>query len=80
MNIGEEGYAYSLFLARLYEVLQEGRVASLEAVTHAVCPLPARTTDSCWNMQWTGSATYSTVPQPFLGYFHFLPPHLPYHT
>jgi arylsulfatase len=30
-------------------------------------------------IDWLGSNLFS-LPQPFIGYFHFLPPHNPYHT
>jgi arylsulfatase A-like enzyme len=81
MNIGEEGYSYSLFLSRLYEVLQQGKVANLEAGFPR--GLPSTGSDNTFLLEhavdWLGELL-TTIPQPFLGYFHFLPPHHPYRT
>ena len=81
MRVGEEGYAYSLFLSQLYKTLQEGKVANLEA--DYPLGLPTTGSDNAFLLEhavdWLGELL-TTVPQPFLAYFHFLPPHHPYRT
>ena len=80
MRIGE-GYAYSLFLAHLYKVLQEGKVANLQPFFPR--GLPTTGSDDGFLLEqavdWIGDLL-TTIPQPFAGYFHFLPPHSPYNT
>jgi hypothetical protein len=77
----EEGTAYSLFLSDLYERYREGQVASL--LPSFPRGLPNKGVDNYFLLEtaidWLGKHV-STIPQPFLGYFHFLPPHLPYST
>ncbi len=81
MQIGEEGYAYSLFLSHLYTVLQEGRIANLKPLFPR--GLPTTGSDNGFLLEqavdWIGDLL-TVIPQPFFGYFHFLPPHDPYHT
>jgi arylsulfatase A-like enzyme len=81
MKVGEEGYAYSLFLSQMYNVLQQGKVANLQAAFPR--GLPTTGSDNSFLLEqaidWLGDLL-TTVPQPFLGYFHFLPPHHPYRT
>jgi arylsulfatase A-like enzyme len=76
-----DGYAYSLFLSHLYKVLQEGKVANLKPLYPR--GLPTTGSDDGFLLEhavdWL-SGLLTTVPQPFMGYFHFLPPHFPYHT
>ncbi len=80
MRIGE-GYAYSLFLSHLYKVLQEGKVANLQPMFPR--GLPTTGSDDGFLLEqavdWL-SNLLTSIPQPFMGYFHFLPPHFPYHT
>jgi len=77
----EEGYAYSLFLARLYEQLRELAISALKSQFPGGVPHIA--VDDYFLLEdateWLGS-TLSTLLQPFMGYFHFLPPHRPYLT
>ena len=81
MKRKEEGFAYSLFLARLYEQ-QRGKVAS-ELMSQFPGGIPHIAADDYFLLEdaidWLGG-TLSTLPQPFMGYFHFLPPHRPYLT
>jgi arylsulfatase A-like enzyme len=81
MKVGEEGYAYSLFLSQLYKVLQQGKVANLEAAFPR--GLPTTGSDNAFLLEyavdWLGDLL-ATIPQPFLAYLHFLPPHHPYRT
>ena len=80
MRIGD-GYAYSLFLSHLYKVLQDGKVANLKPLFPR--GLPTTGSDDGFLLEqavdWL-SNLLTTVPQPFMGYFHFLPPHFPYNT
>ncbi len=77
----DQGYAYSLFLSRLYELLQ-GR--SLDEVKELFPRgLPAVNGDNYFILEQAIDALEGRVGQiarPFLGYFHFLPPHYPYRT
>ena len=77
----DEGYAYSLFLSHLYKVLQEGKVANLQPLFPR--GLPTTGSDDGFLLEqavdWI-SNLLTVVPKPFVGYFHFLPPHFPYRT
>ncbi len=81
MRTQETGYAYSLFLSRLYQPLQENnyRAASLQFPRG----IPSANQDDGFILgeavDWI-SSRLGAIPQPFLGYFHFLPPHAPYRT
>ncbi|HET6846870.1 MAG TPA: sulfatase-like hydrolase/transferase, partial [Anaerolineales bacterium] len=81
MKIEDEGFAYSLFLSRLHDVLQRGQIASIEAGFPR--GIPTTGSDNHFLLEhavdFLGDLL-TTVPQPFLGYFHFLPPHHPYRT
>ena len=81
MKRKEEGYAYSLFLALLYEKQRERMVRGLQPQFPAGIPHIA--TDDYFLLEdaidWLED-TLGTLPQPFLGYFHFMPPHGPYLT
>ena len=81
MKVVEEGYAYSLFLSRLYEKQREKRITELRPQFPRGVPHIA--TDDYFLLEdaidWL-SDTLSNLPQPFLGYFHFWPPHAPYNT
>ncbi len=80
MRIGD-GYAYSLFLAHLYKVLQDGKVAHIKPLFPR--GLPTTGSDDGFLLEqavdWLANVL-TAIPQPFLGYFHFLPPHSPYNT
>ena len=77
----EEGYAYSLFLAYLREKLRE----NLNSELRSQFPdgIPHIATDDHFLLEdaidWLGD-TLNRLPQPFMGYFHFMPPHRPYLT
>jgi len=82
VDIKQYGYSYSLFLSQFYEVLKEQRYATLNKEFPRGIPstgfadndfLLENATD------WVGKKL-PNIPQPFLGYFHFLPPHGPYNT
>lgn len=84
MEREQEGYAYSLFLSPLYEEYRkqyfESRFADLKALYPRGIPkddyanfVLGEAIDGIGNL-------LVTVPQPFVGYFHFWPPHAPYNT
>ncbi len=79
MKIKEYGYAYSLFLSRFYESLIKYQVKSLEPLF----PIGFPTSGSDGGFILEQAMTYllrriEAAPKPFVGYFHFLPPHKPY--
>ncbi|HTP01652.1 MAG TPA: sulfatase-like hydrolase/transferase [Anaerolineales bacterium] len=76
------GYAYSLLLSHLLTPIQERQIASV--ADHFPRGLPTSFDDRtgflledaiAWLRDRLGS-----LPQPFFGYLHFLPPHSPYRT
>lgn len=81
IKVNDEGYSYSLFLSHLYEKLQENRLADLKKLFPR--GIPSTGSDSGFLLEnaidWI-SGRVATIPQPFAGYFHFLPPHFPYRT
>ena len=81
MKRKEEGYAYSLFLARLYEKQREKAISGLRSKFPGGIPHIAA--DDYFLLEdainWLGD-TLGGLPQPFMGYFHFWPPHDPYNT
>lgn len=76
-----EGYSYSLFLSSIYEQYRKGEDAKLRILFPR--GLPSTGSDDGFLLEqavdWLGNRL-TAIPQPFLGYFHFLPPHYPYHT
>jgi choline-sulfatase len=75
------GYSYSLFLSRLYQQAQAGRIAS--AADLFPRGLPYVRGDNYFVLEQAIdflTSKMGTTPSPFLGYFHFIPPHYPYHT
>jgi len=76
---GNGGYAYSLFFSSLYDGLDEARMRDLIALFPR--GIPRIGTDDFFLLEqgvdWILSQVVK-IPQPFLGYFHFLPPHHPY--
>ena len=79
MKHEEDGYSYSLFLSHLYEKYREYKVADfLEFFPYG---LPEAYGGRNFTLEqaidWTGNRL-KNITHPFLGYFHFLPPHWPY--
>jgi len=75
------GYAYSLLLSEAYDRWLASRTAALvEAFPRG---LPNMEGDSFFVLEqaidFLGDQLMQ-IPQPFLAYFHFLPPHWPYNT
>jgi arylsulfatase A-like enzyme len=77
----EKRYSYSLFLSRLYELLQKGRFEQYSKEFPR--GIPSIFEDNYYILEngidWLREAMLA-APKPFLGYFHFLPPHRPYRT
>lgn len=78
---GEKGYTYSLFFANLYEKYREHVVADL--LQDFPRGIPHIGEDSYFLLEdaidWL-ILQLQKISQPFLGYFHYLPPHRPYDT
>lgn len=74
-----EGFSYSLFLSQLYEKYRNGKVG--EAARNYPYGLPNINNDNYFTLEdgisWLADRM-SGLPKPFMGYFHFLPPHFPY--
>jgi arylsulfatase A-like enzyme len=75
------GHSYSLFLSSIYEALHEKQMASYADMFPR--GLPTTTTQENYTLEdavrWL-DGRLPQLPQPFLGYVHFLPPHAPYAT
>ncbi len=74
-----DGYSYSLFLSSLYEKYRDNKVAD----TASLYPygLPNVNRDNFFVLDQSIDALgdrLAEIPKPFMGYFHFLPPHYPY--
>jgi arylsulfatase A-like enzyme len=81
MKVGEEGFAYSLFLSHLYEWLQDRKIEKLKPLFPR--GLPTVSSIDPYLLETAVDAIkkrLTEIPQPFLGYFHFMPPHHPYRT
>ena len=74
-----EGYSYSLFFSELYQKLQADRIRKVSQ--SYPLGLPYIRVDNYFVLEdaidYLG-AQVDGLPQPFLGYFHFIPPHYPY--
>jgi arylsulfatase A-like enzyme len=81
MKQGDDGISYSLLLSRLYDLLKKDY--SEEYKSSFPRGLPNIFEDSYYildhGINWIQNLL-TTAPQPFVGYFHFLPPHFPYKT
>jgi arylsulfatase A-like enzyme len=81
MAEGEKGYTYSLFFAELYEKYHQQAVSGL--LKDFPRGIPHTGEDSYYRLEdgidWL-KAQLVKIPQPFAGYFHYLPPHRPYFT
>lgn len=81
MKVNEEGSAYSLFLSHLYESLQNKKIENLLPLFPR--GLPTLGESNPYLLETAINAIgkrLSEIPQPFIGYFHFMPPHHPYRT
>ena len=75
----DAGYAYSLFFSELYTEYENRQVGKLAEMFPL--GIPRIGTDDYFLLEdgidWVTSQIIKT-PQPFVAYFHFLPPHHPY--
>jgi len=77
----DDGSSYSLLLPSVYNALKKGRTSDL--AKDFPRGLPNVNQDSYFVLEDGIDDIYNlmlTAPQPFLGYYHFLPPHFPYNT
>jgi len=82
MNINEQGTAYSLLLSHIFTLLRERNIASYKKMFPRGLPSIQASQNSFIledAVEWITNRLGS-IQQPFLGYFHFLPPHDPYRT
>ena len=84
MEKKEDGYAYSLFLSPLYEQYRNNYQSKQFAEIEALFPrgIPKDDYDK-FLLEHAIDAIgelLTVTPQPFMGYFHFWPPHAPYNT
>jgi arylsulfatase A-like enzyme len=80
VNLSDDGYAYSLFFSHLYGILQERSVTAYKKLFPRGIPSIGDAQNSFVleeAVNWTAKRL-TQIPQPFLGYFHYLPPHDPY--
>jgi arylsulfatase A-like enzyme len=80
-NRGDDGHAYALYLSHLLEKLTQRNLAEISP--NFPLGIPNRDDTDFFTLEqgidWLSDQVKS-VPQPFLGYYHFLPPHNPYKT
>jgi membrane-anchored protein YejM (alkaline phosphatase superfamily) len=77
----EEGYSYSMFISELYKEYLKTKIKKYEPFFPL--GLPRILNDSFFLLEDAIDAIgrqLIDIPKPFLGYFHFFPPHQPYHT
>lgn len=76
-----DGQSYSLLMARLYDLMKKGSFNVYEQ--NFPRGIPHTYEDNFYildqGISWMQDLTLN-APQPFMGYFHFLPPHFPYNT
>ncbi|MEA3350544.1 MAG: sulfatase-like hydrolase/transferase [Chloroflexota bacterium] len=77
----DDGFSYSIFLAKLYEMYKKNAKKIIEADFPRGMPdhdgFAFFTLED--GIDWM-SRSLESAQQPFLGYYHFFPPHDPYHT
>ncbi|MBC8504876.1 MAG: sulfatase-like hydrolase/transferase [Chloroflexi bacterium] len=79
----EEGHAYTLFLSQIYEYFINRNVADIAPSFPRGIPNYSDLGLNYFTLEqgidWL-SSSIGAAPQPFFGYYHFLPPHDPYNT
>ena len=77
----DDGNSYSLLMSRLYAALNQGDFSTYEEEFPR--GIPNLHQDYYYLLEhaidWLQTLLVN-APQPFMGYFHFLPPHFPYKT
>ncbi len=81
MKSKDEGYAYSLFFSRIVHALRERSIVDLRSLFPR--GIPDISGENYFLLEdaidWL-IRTVRNLSQPFMGYFHFMPPHGPYNT
>ena len=81
MESQDDGYSYSLILSRLYGRRKAKRLANYERLFPR--GVPNSENQAYFTLEdgidWLSDLAGS-VPQPFLGYYHYFPPHAPFLT
>ena len=76
-----EGFSYSLFFSRLYNIYKERQLKEFKYAFPR--GMPNVSGDNVYILEdginWLQSQI-GKAPQPYLAYYHFLPPHFPYKT
>jgi len=77
----DDGFSYNLFISQIFENYKQKRVKKLSPSFPRGVPNYDGTEFYTLepSIDWL-TALLGEAPQPFLGYFHFLPPHYPYNT
>lgn len=74
-----DGYSYSLFLSNLYDLYVQSKIATVTPLFPR--GIPRIRGDNYFTLNeaidWLVKQT-GRLPEPYLGYFHFMPPHAPY--
>jgi arylsulfatase A-like enzyme len=82
INVTEQGSAYSLLVSHLFQWLREKNIDDYKKLFPRGLP-SIEASQNVFTLEdavdWISNRLPS-LPQPFLGYFHFLPPHDPYRT
>ena len=76
-----DGFSYSLYLSQLYEIMKEKDLKQISQ--NFPLGLPSQDNGNYFILEQGIDylmKQLQTAPQPFLGYYHFLPPHEPYNT
>jgi len=79
LDQADDGHAYSLYLSRIKDILKEWEIKDL--VSDYPRGLPYIINDNYYVLEQGIDFLIHQldhVPRPFLGYYHFLPPHEPY--
>ena len=80
MKFSEEGAAYSLFLSRVYNAYLENKVKDIQTLFPRGIPIAGSDSFLLETAIDSTAERLAKLPQPFMGYFHYLPPHEPYRT
>ncbi len=80
-SVKTNGVSYSLFLSEIYKQINESKIAAFKKDFPR--GIPSTRDDDHFLLEDAIdflSVEIPKIPQPFLGYFHFMPPHKPYTT
>ncbi|MDD2923311.1 MAG: sulfatase-like hydrolase/transferase, partial [Anaerolineales bacterium] len=80
-SVKTDGTSYSLFLSEIYKRINESKIEAFKKDFPR--GIPATRDDDHFLLEDAIdflSGEIVKIPQPFLGYFHFMPPHKPYTT